>query len=199
MNVVTGHVDSVQLATSSLDPTQYGFDAARDDAGARLLGDGDVLWVIRGGQGASMVPVRLIYRGSDVPSCVAQNTTVTVAGKLAAQSRENLATYPYAIGVRATKTLWLPGAFATEAVLTSDTTGFKPSVAVRTASTLECISVSACPCSRMLACASCTTGFSDAGAALRAQLLACDKDRCPGDPGCPACNAERQACAADLF
>jgi len=77
----------------------------------RVLGASDVLWLLQGGQGATMVAVKLVFHGSDVPTCVAQDTRVTVDGKLAGESRENVSTYELSPGSRITKTLWLPGAY----------------------------------------------------------------------------------------
>ena len=42
-------------------------------------------------------------------------------------------------------------------------------------------------------------GFSQSGAALLMALTDCERDQCPSDAGCPACDVQRQACADDLF
>jgi len=186
----TGNVTSVELAAPQLDGRRFGSDTAQDELKPRLLGSGDVVWRIRGGQGAEMVPVRLVYRGPDVPACVAQDTLVTVGGQLAARNRDNVATYELEPGARATKTFWLPGAYEQAGTLTTDSAGKKAELSVRTVPFDSCESVLECPCSFALYVTDSGVGLSDAGARLWSAYQSCLSS---GDAGC------QTACAAHLY
>jgi hypothetical protein len=71
------------------------------------LADGDVTPKVLGGQGGSMVVVRLRLRGTDVPSCLAQRTIVYAAsGAELDEEGVALLTYPEADGSRTTKALY---------------------------------------------------------------------------------------------
>ena len=196
----TGRVDTVELAAARIDPNRFGTAAARDDLPPRMLGDQSPLYPVRGGQGADMVAVRLVLRGSDVPPCIAQDTQVMVGGNLAARNRESVATYAIEGGARATKTIWLPGAFSGTATLSSDTVGKKPSLNIVTMDTAQCVGTRTCPCVHALRSPS-MSGVSDAGRALYAALedcrLTCDGGECEGDGG--VCSAARRACEDDLY
>jgi hypothetical protein len=200
----SGRVDSVELATPRIDPQKNGTSQAVEDVEPRALTDGDLLWLVRGGQGATMVPVRLILRGPEVPSCIAQDTQVMVDGKLAGRNRDSVATYEYQPGARITRSLWLPGAYADSATVSTDVTGLKPSVSVLTVDPDQCSAHLACPCARAY-CSDCSAvGLTDGGRQLWQQLLDC-RSACL-DAGGYACDADggpcvdaARACVADPY
>lgn len=51
--------------------------AVRSIETREILSDGDALPFTVGGQGTTMIGVRLVLTGADVPACMAQETTVT--------------------------------------------------------------------------------------------------------------------------
>ncbi len=189
----TGNVTSVELATAQLDRRKYSTDTAQDDRPPRLLGEGDVLWRIRGGQGAEMVPVRLVFRGPDVPSCLSQDTRVNVGGQLAARNRDNVATYELEPGVRATKTFWLPGAYELTATLQTDLASRRAELTVRTVPIDSCESAASCSCWHALETDS-GVALTDAGAALWSAYRACLSSAADGG----SCAAEAAACEGHL-
>lgn len=204
MNPSTGQVSTAALATARIDPNEFGTAAARDDLSPRRLEEGATLWLIQGGQGSDMVGVRLVLSGADVPKCIAQDTQVTVGGKLAARNRDAVVTYLLDAGDgHATRTIWLPGAFSGAATVTTEVAGQTLTRAVNTAATYSCASSKSCPCSHVLFRCSedpavCVEGLGDAGRALYQALTDCRA--CDGGP-CDqaACEPQAQACRADLY
>jgi hypothetical protein len=72
------------------------------------VADGDVTPLVIGGQGGSMVVVRVRLRGANVPSCLAQRTIVYAgSGAELAEENEALLTYPETDGSRTTKPLYV--------------------------------------------------------------------------------------------
>jgi hypothetical protein len=73
--------------------------------------DGDLPHVIVGGQGLTMMGIRLRMRGADVPSCIQQATHYEVGGMDTGGSDVAVNTYAEPDGTRVTKPLWMPGEF----------------------------------------------------------------------------------------
>jgi hypothetical protein len=75
--------------------------------------DGDVIHPVVGGQGATMILLRLRARGPLVPACMQQHTLVTDAtGGVLARSDAALGSTADAVG-RTTGLIYLPGDFST--------------------------------------------------------------------------------------
>ncbi|HZS36200.1 MAG TPA: hypothetical protein VFF06_05210 [Polyangia bacterium] len=95
-------------STAPLDSLEIGTDA---DPFAPLS-DGDTIQSVIGGQGATMVIVRLRVRGAGAPACLAQSTSVLAAdgsGDVLSRNDAALETTLEADGARTTPELLLPG------------------------------------------------------------------------------------------
>ena len=124
----TGRVDTVEIVAPRIDPNAFGTTAAMEDVAPRPLKDKDPLWIVAGGQGRTD-RCGSCSRGPDVPSCIAQDTQVMVAGKLAARNRDNVATYEYeAGGAHHEVDSGCPARSSIDATITSDVVGLMPSV-----------------------------------------------------------------------
>src|SRR5579859_7570843 len=71
--------------------------------------DFDQPHIVRGGQGASMMGIRMRVTGSNVPSCLAQITAYDDGGQ--GMSNSPVKTYGESDGSYTTKPLWIPGYF----------------------------------------------------------------------------------------
>jgi hypothetical protein len=206
-----GTVESVQIMAPRLGAGGEAVGRAKDDLPPRPLADGDLLWVLRGGQGSDMVGLRLVLQGPQLPECIAQETRTTVLGSLVGRNKENLKTYPQPDGTRATHTVWVPGNYDAEALIETTAVNVPAKVTVRTVNVDGCDQLGVCPCARALDC-TCDTGLSDAGRGLydaleRCLVEACDGGLSPSPGGCERsaradagrCGSTEQACAADTF
>lgn len=98
-----GSVDSVELGAANLD------DLAGQSTPFVPLADGDGVPLIRGGQGATMIGLRLRVTGAQAPDCLMQRTVVTApTGDKITSSSPPLRTYAQPDGTRVTNALWLP-------------------------------------------------------------------------------------------
>lgn len=196
-----GHIDSVEFATPRIDSERYSTSAALIDLPPRMLSANDPVWLINGGQGAAMVPVQLVLRGTDLPSCISHDTQVTVDGALAARNRDSVSTYAYENGARITRPIWLPGASAGTAMVTSDVGGKRPSLPIHIEWLTECEKAGHCPCKKALECDCSTPVSGGAGASLWQAVLdcraGCDGGGCEADGG--SCEASVDACQADPY
>jgi hypothetical protein len=94
-----------------------------DDSAFVPLTDGEMVTLAIGGQGFSMLPVRLRFRGAAPPACVAQATTVKVGAEVIATESRPIATEVDGDG-RATAPIYLildrvPGPSETVSVSTT--------------------------------------------------------------------------------
>jgi hypothetical protein len=82
----------------------------RDDDVFTAYHDGDLPHIVRGGQGAEMMGIRLKLTGAGVPACLSQMTSYQDNG---AQGRSSspVKTYRESDGSYTTKALWIPGYF----------------------------------------------------------------------------------------
>src|SRR5262249_5904612 len=83
-------VDTVEIGTG-------------DDDTFTALHDGDPVTLAFGGQGASVMPVRIRLSGAATPSCLTQSTTVAIGQELLGQSHSPLKTYAQTDGTSLTK------------------------------------------------------------------------------------------------
>jgi hypothetical protein len=84
-------------------------EIGRDDDLFTPYHDGDTAKIIRGGQGSTMMGVRLRLTGT-VPSCLAQSTQYLMPAS--GMNSDPVKTYPQTDGSFTTKALWIPGGFA---------------------------------------------------------------------------------------
>jgi len=91
---------------------ELGPGSFEDDRPFTLYNEGDTVTPVRGGQGATMIGLRLRLSGAAPPECVAQRTTFTdVDGARLATADVPLRTYQDVAAQRTTKTLWIPAEF----------------------------------------------------------------------------------------
>ena len=78
----------------------------------RAYHDGDAPHIVEGGQGLTMMGVRLRLTGADVPACLAQSTGFQdLSGMRLAGSSDPLKTYPESDGSFTTRPVWIPSSF----------------------------------------------------------------------------------------
>jgi hypothetical protein len=85
-------------------------EIGRDDATFTAYHDGDTAKIVTGGQGASMMGVRVRLMGT-VPSCIDQTTEYL--SPASGMNNTPVKTYQEADGSFTTKALWVPGGFST--------------------------------------------------------------------------------------
>jgi hypothetical protein len=98
-------------AAAQVDALELG---ASEEAAFTPLADGDPVNVVVGGQGATMIIVRLRVRGAPAPLCLPQSTSVTAPDDpldVLARSDASLATNLESDGSRSTGQLLLPGRY----------------------------------------------------------------------------------------
>ena len=108
-----GTVDTLELgaATST--------DLAGGSTAFAPLHDGDGVTLIRGGQGATMLGLKLRISGATVPTCLGQSTIINdTTGARITTASAPVATYDQPDNTRITKPIWLPGAYPSTFVVT---------------------------------------------------------------------------------
>lgn len=104
-------VGSVELAAQLPAPS---VDGGAPDLGVVLsiLQDGDAVELVRGGQGANMIVLRLVVAGGGGQTCVFQQTrVVSDSGAPVSRNGEPLALHPQADGTAMTADVYFPGAY----------------------------------------------------------------------------------------
>jgi hypothetical protein len=69
--------------------------------------DDQIVMYQTGGQGSTMLPVRLRFNGSNLPSCVPESAMVSYAGNPIASDANPVKTYAESDGTRTTKPIYL--------------------------------------------------------------------------------------------
>ncbi len=94
---------------ATIDMLEIGVEAA-GTAPFEAYEDGAPVTLVIGGQGSSMVPLRIRVAGEATPACLSQTTQARagVAGEEIGSESSPLRTYDLGDGTRATETLYLP-------------------------------------------------------------------------------------------
>ncbi len=69
--------------------------------------DGQVIEFAHGGQGATMLPIRLRFGGTMLPACVQETSSITAHGTTVASDANPVKTYDAGDGTRTTKAIYL--------------------------------------------------------------------------------------------
>ena len=107
----------------SIDTLELGAATSTDLAGGTTafapLHDGDGVTLIRGGQGANMLGLKLRISGASAPTCLGQSTVISdTTGARITSASAPVATYDQPDSTRVTKPIWLPGAYPSTFVVT---------------------------------------------------------------------------------
>lgn len=91
-------VDGAGVATIEIGPNEDTF---------RPFAQNEAVALVQGGQGGSMLPLRLRLTGTSVPECIAQATSVSYDMQTLASDSAPLRTYAESDGSRTTKALFV--------------------------------------------------------------------------------------------
>jgi hypothetical protein len=178
------------------------------------LNDGEEIRLVRGEQGADMIGLRFRLAGAEVPACVSHDTTVADAasGSTITTVSLSLETFPEGDGTRATRPLWLPGAYPERIQVRVKMLGHTVTRELRTVPQLGCNGLRDCVSACGSGDACCAQQCRDLGSIDARRMLNelndCVRTQCTtqdggvlpmdggsGDPVCESCEPRAQACA----